>query len=73
MMPYKYQLPLPGYTIDLLLATKAVLDNETLTNAGDKRLGTAVEVFEDNMPLSLNGEMFMTPKIGGAPDRRRVP
>jgi hypothetical protein len=51
-------LPLPDYAVDLLLAAKAVLANERLSSTGDERLGCAVEVFEESMPLTPDGEIF---------------
>jgi hypothetical protein len=60
-----YPLPLPDYAVDLLLAAKAILAHEQLSSTGDERLGEAVEVFEDNMPLTPEGEIVMVRANGG--------
>ena len=58
-----YPLPLPRYAVDLLMAAKAILANEHLTSTGDERLGLAVEAFEDNMPLTVYGDIVEMPAV----------
>jgi hypothetical protein len=63
MRQNRYPLPLPAYAVDLLLAAKAVLANERLSSTGDERLGCAVETFEEEMPLTSDGEIFQVDPI----------
>jgi hypothetical protein len=50
--------PLPDYVTDLLLAAKATLAFEEISNAGYERLGNAVEIFERKMPVTKKGDVF---------------
>ena len=50
-------LPIPGYTIDLLLAAKCVIHQEP-TPERLARLADAVERFEDSMPLDDDGRIL---------------
>jgi hypothetical protein len=63
-----YPLPLPDYAVKLLLAAKAILAHENLSSTGDEHLGYAVEAFEENMPLSSEGEIIQIGAMNGGRD-----
>ncbi|MDR0701228.1 MAG: hypothetical protein LBF61_02275 [Azoarcus sp.] len=48
-----YHLPLPDYAVDLLMAAKHSIHNNCYTHS----LLKAVEAFEENMPLTPDGDI----------------
>ncbi|WP_273430460.1 hypothetical protein [Chitinibacter tainanensis] len=56
--------PLPSYAVDLLLAAKAMLGNNNATEWPEalrervRLLSSAVELFENSMPLTADGEII---------------